>query len=118
MNVGDLCEQLQLEIRAGRRNLHREVRHGYAADLLSYAMVRARPGCVWVTLQGHINVVGVASLTEAAAVVITEGLEPDAAAVEKAEQEGIPIFTTELTTYSVVARMVELGIPGVDEVDG
>ena len=115
MNVDDLCRQLPLEIRAGRRSLNREVTHGYAADLLSYAMTRAKPGCVWVTLQGHVNVVGVASLTEAAAVIITEGLEPDAGTVDNAEEEGIPLLTTELTTYTVVALMSELGIQGVDE---
>ncbi len=117
MNLDDLHRHLQLEIRAARGGLNREVTCGYASDLLSYAMAKARTGCVWVTLQGHVNVVAVASLADAAGIIITEGLEPDADTIEKANEEGIPILTTELTTFTVVGRMFELGIPGVDDLD-
>jgi hypothetical protein len=117
MNLDELRRHLQLEIRAARGELNREVTCGYASDLLSYAMAKARTGCVWVTLQGHVNIVAVASLADATGVIITEGLEPDADTIEKANAEGIPILTTDLTTFAVAGRMFELGIPGVDDLD-
>lgn len=112
----ELCHELQLEVRAAPGKLGVEVTGGYASDLLSCVMAKAQTGNVWVTLQGHPNVVAVASLINLAGVIITEGMTPDAATIEKAEEEGIPILTTELTTFTVVGRLFELGVPGVDDI--
>ena len=34
--------------------------------------------------------------------------------VAKANAEGVPILTTDLTTFTVVGRLFQLGVPGVD----
>ncbi|HET90565.1 MAG TPA: serine kinase [Chloroflexi bacterium] len=117
MKLETLARQLGLTVHAGRDALDREVTSGYAADLLSCAMAKARAGSVWVTLQGHSNIVAVASLTEAAGIIITEGVQPDDATINKAQEEGVPILTTELTTFTVVGRLYELGVPGVESLD-
>ena len=117
MKLKELCRQLSLEVWAARGKLGREVTGGYAADLLSCAMAKAQAGNVWVTLQGHSNIVAVASLTDVAGVILTEGMKPDTATIEKANEEGIPILTTELTTFTVVSRLSELGVSGVDDVE-
>ncbi len=114
MTLEELSRKLSLEVRTATGKLGTEVTGGYAADLLSCAMAKAREGNVWVTLQSHPNVVAVASLLNLAGVIVTEGMIPDAAALEKAEEEGIPILTTELTTFTVVGRLFELGVPGVE----
>jgi hypothetical protein len=116
MRLDEICHQLQLEVRAAPGKLETEVTGGYASDLLSCVMAKAQAGHVWVTLQSHPNVVAVASLANLAGVIITEGMNPDAATIEKAEEEGIPILTTDLTTYTVVGRLFELGVPGVDDI--
>jgi predicted transcriptional regulator len=77
-------------------------------------MSKAQEGNVWVTLQSHPNIAAVASLLNLAGIIITEGVVPDAATVEKAEQEGIPILMTPLTTFTVVGRLFELGVRSVD----
>lgn len=116
MTLEELCRQLQLEVQAAPRKLDAEVTGGYASDLLSCVMAKSQAGNVWVTLQSHPNVVAVASLAGLAGIIITEGMNPDAATIEKAEEEGIPILTTELTTFTVVGRLFELGVPGVDDI--
>jgi len=83
---------------------------GYVSDLLSYVMARAKEGNLWVTVQSHPNIVAVASLVNLAGIIITEGGRPDAGTVEKAEQEGVPILTTQLTSYEVAGRLWELGV--------
>jgi hypothetical protein len=115
MTLEELCRQLQLEVRAAPGKLDAEVTGGYASDLLSCVMAKSQVGNVWVTLQSHPNVVAVASLAGLTGIIITEGMNPDAATIEKAEEEGIPILTTELTTFTVVGRLFELGVPGVDD---
>jgi len=116
MTLEEICRQLHLEVRAAPGKLGAEVTGGYASDLLSCVMAKAQAGFVWVTLQSHPNIVAVASLANLAGIIITEGMNPDPATIEKAEEQGIPILTTPLTTFTVVGRLFELGVPGVDDV--
>ena len=115
MTLEELCHHLPLEVRAAPARLGVEVTGGYASDLLSCVMAKAQQGQVWVTLQSHPNIVAVASLANLAGIIITEGMKPDAATIEKAEEQSVPILTTELTTFTVVGRLFELGIRGVDD---
>jgi hypothetical protein len=116
MTLEELCHHLQLEVQAGPARLGTEVTGGYASDLLSCVMAQAQEDQVWVTLQSHPNIVAVASLVNLAGIIITEGMKPDAATIEKAEEQGVPILTTELTTFTVVGRLFELGVRGVDDI--
>ena len=114
MKLEELCRQLSLEVRTAAEKLGAEVTGGYAADLLSCVMAKAQAGNVWVTLQSHPNIVAVASLLDLVGIIVTEGMIPDAVTMEKAEEEGIPLLTTELTTFTVAGRLFELGVPGVE----
>lgn len=114
MKLQEISRQLSLETLVSKEKLDRKVTGGYASDLLSCVMAKAQAGNVWVTIQGHPNIVAVASLLDLAGIIVTEGMSIDAATLEKAEKEGIPILTTSLTTYSVVGELFKLGIPGVD----
>jgi hypothetical protein len=115
MKLRELCRPLSLKVRTAAEKLDTEVTGGYAADLLSCVMAKAQAGNVWVTLQGHPNIVAVASLLNLAGVIITEGVAPDPATLEKAAEQGIPILTTPLTTFTVVGKLSALGVRGVDE---
>ncbi len=110
MNLRQILAQLPLDVKAVASGLDAQVTGGYAADLLSCAMAGARRGNIWVTLQGHLNVVAIASLNELAAIVVTEDkpVAPDTLA--KADAEGIPVLSTSLTTFEVVGRLWELGV--------
>jgi predicted transcriptional regulator len=112
VKLQQISQQLSLEVRAAADKLDREVTGGYASDLLSCVMAKAQAGNVWVTLQGHPNIVAVASLLELAGVIVAEGMNVDTATLKKAEEEGVPILTTPLTTYTVVSKLSKLGIPG------
>jgi predicted transcriptional regulator len=116
MTLEEIRRQLSLEVRTAGE-LDTEVTGGYAADLLSCVIAKAQAGNVLVTLQSHSNIVAVASLLDLAGIIITEGMTPDAATIEKAEEKDIPILTTQLTTYTVVGRLFELGVPGVDDIN-
>ena len=114
MRLQEISRRLSLETLVSTGKLDQEVTGGYASDLLSCVMAKAQAGNVWVTIQGHPNIVAVASLLDLAGIIVTEGMSIDAATLEKAAKEGIPILTTSLTTYSVVGELCKLGISGVD----
>ena len=110
MTLRQVVAALGLEVITGQGALEREVTGGYASDLLSCVMARARAGNIWVTLQAHANVVAVASLLGLAAVIIGEGVRPDPATCQKAEAEAVVLLATPRTTYATVERLAALGI--------
>jgi len=106
--VGDLG----LKVLAGGSHLAQPVKGGYASDLLSCVMAEAKTGYIWVTMQGHPNVVAVASLLDLAAVVVSESSPVESVTVQRAEEKGIPLLTTEHDTFTTVAKLARLGIQG------
>ena len=110
MKVEELAQKLSLEVRTAAGKLNTEVTGGYASDLLSWVMAKAQAGNVWITIQAHPNIVAVASLIGLSGIIIAEGVAPEPATCEKAEQEGIPILTTPLAVYVLAGKMFELGV--------
>lgn len=73
----------------------------YAGDLLSRAMSHVEAGNLWLTIMNNVNVIAVASLTEASAVVLAEGvtLMPEAEAAAK--EQNICILSSSLSVYEL-----------------
>lgn len=110
MRVKELIEPLNLKAIAGEQGLDREVKGGYCGDLLSDVMANAPVGCIWLTVQGHLNIVAVAVLREMAAVVITGGREPDEETVQKAGQEHLPVLKWPRSAFELAGRLYALGV--------
>ena len=99
-----------MELFAGSSGLDRLVQGGYCGDLLSDVMANGPQGGVWLTVQGHQNIVAVAVLRELAAIVLVNGPKPDLQTIEKGEQEGIPIFLTNQGAYETAGRLYMAGL--------
>ncbi|MBT8369795.1 MAG: hypothetical protein KJO34_02460, partial [Deltaproteobacteria bacterium] len=110
MTVKDLAERFGLQVVAGEKGLDRQVEDGYSGDLLSEIMANAPEGCVWLTIQGHQNIVAVAVLREMAAIIITGGQSPDDETLQKADQENIPILLWSDSAYQLAGRLYALGV--------
>ncbi len=113
MTVSDIAQQAGLEVKAGDSGLETEVTGGYAGDLLSAVMAGAKEGNLWVTWHVHPNIVCRALLAKITAIVIVSGRQGEEETILKAEEEGVPILATELTTFEIVGRLYGLGIRGV-----
>lgn len=111
MTVGDLVEALELRVLAGT-DLRHKVTGGYASDLLSCVMAKAKEGNVWVTLQAHQNVIAVASLLSLAAIIITEGIEPDHDTLSRAQEQGVIVLSSPHTTFVVAGQLYQAGNRG------
>lgn len=112
MTVADLAARLDGQVVTATTAAQREVRGGYASDLLSDVIANAREGDAWVTLQRHVNVVAVAQLKGLAAIVLVNGRQPDADTVARAIEERIPIVGTPLTAFDAAGAMYAAGIRG------
>ncbi|HHV61259.1 MAG TPA: serine kinase [Firmicutes bacterium] len=118
MKLRDVAGRLGLKAVAGDGGgtgddaLDREVSGGYVSDLLSDVMAHACEGAIWVTTQAHQNIVAVAVLTGLAGVIIAGGVKPGDETLKKAQEEGIPLFVSDLPSFEVVGRLYTLGLRG------
>ena len=110
MNVKELSDKLGLEIVAGKQGMERKITDGYAGDLLSDVMGNAPDRCIWLTVQGHQNVVAIAVLKEMAAIVLVGGHKPDKDTIEKANQENIPLLLYPKSAFALAGQIYNVGI--------
>ncbi|MEW8958840.1 MAG: DRTGG domain-containing protein [Moorella sp. (in: firmicutes)] len=108
MRLREIVERLHLQVLSGEKALDREVTGGYCSDLISDFMANGTPGCLWLTLQTHMNVVAVALLTGAAGVVFTGGRGIPPEVCRKAEAEGLPLLQTPHSTFEMAGRLYQL----------
>ncbi len=108
MKLGRIVKELELEVKSKVSDPDREVTGGYASDLLSDVIANAEKDNIWITLQIHENIVGVAVLKELAGIIIVNGRKPEEETLRKAEEEKIPIMVTELPAFEIVGRLYRL----------
>ncbi|WP_245684816.1 DRTGG domain-containing protein [Orenia metallireducens] len=109
MKIKELVDRLNLEV-VVEGNLEVEVTGGYASDLLSNVMARSSAGDLWLTIQGHQNIVAIAQLIELSGILVTENFSIDDDTVKKAKELGINILRSKLDTYELAGRLYQLGI--------
>ena len=95
MTVQELIDSGIFGVVNAGEGLEREITKPFCCDLLSIAMGRAPEGCAWVTVMGNMNTLAVASLADAACVIMAEGAALDEAARKKAADQEITVLETE-----------------------
>ncbi len=98
MKVSELTKALGLEV-VTKGDDSRNVTGCYIGDLLSWVMGKASEGDAWITIMSNINIVAVATLTEAACIILCEGVNVDEDVIQKAEAEGVAILKSPKTAY-------------------
>ena len=110
MTIQELAALIDGAVQTKTVDTSREVTCGYCCDLLSWVMAKGKEGMAWATVQAHMNVVAVAVLADMSCVIAAEGVQFGADVIEKAEEEGVALITTDLSAYHVAGRMHEKGI--------
>ena len=103
--IKDLQNYLQLVNHNPDADLERELTGCYIGDLLSWVMAHAFAGCVWITIMSNINVAAVASLTDAACVIMAEGVMPDQDLLDRVKRDDIVLFTSPLSMYEIAIKV-------------
>ncbi len=80
----------------------------YCCDLLSIAMSKSPAGAAWITVMGNINTLAVASLTEAAVVILAEGIVLNEVLITKAKEQGIIVLATNQPIYETARQIDEI----------
>ncbi len=104
MTVKSLSEKLNLKV-LNLADGERQVTGGYAGDLLSWVMGRAKEDCAWVTIMTNINVIAVASLADVSCVILSEGTLPDEQMLAAAKQKEINLLQSEKDTFTLCGEI-------------
>lgn len=107
MTVQELTQVMDLKLFV-LPQADREVTGGYVGDLLSWVMGRAQEGDAWITIMSNQNVAAVALMTEVACVVLAEGVEPDEALKQRAEQQKINLLGTKMSAFDAASALKQL----------
>ena len=107
MTVHQLKESLELTVLV-EQEIDKEITGCYIGDLLSWAMSRIKTGDVWLTVMGNVNAIAVAVLSDAACIILTDAAALDEEAKEKAQQQGITVFSSNSNSYQVAVQLSRL----------
>lgn len=110
MLVKDLEEKMGLKLLAGAAGVDKELTGAYICDLLSWVMAHGKKGDAWITVQTHKNIVAVAALLELCCIIVPEGIEVEEDTLSKADEEGIAIFQSDVSSYSIAKELCRMGI--------
>lgn len=108
MTVREMMENMGLKLLGGEEGLEEEIEGGYIGDLLSFVMAHAKAKEAWITVQGHMNSIAVGVMTGIGAIILAEGVEPNAETIEKANEEKIPLFTSEESSFKLACKLAAL----------
>ena len=106
MTITELSQELHLKKLSGEDD--REVMSCYISDLLSRVLGGCQPGDIWITVQSSLNMVAVAMMTDASCVILPEGLTAPDNVIEKANEEGLTIFSSSESAYSLAVKLANL----------
>ena len=115
MKLNDVVTKLKLQQVTSFAKLDMVVQGGYVSDLLSNVMGQAKPGMIWVTMQGHHNIAAVGSLIGLAAIIVAGDAKVEQDAIEKGNDNDLPIFVTALSSYDIVGALNKLGVTNEQE---
>ncbi len=108
MTVHELIQKTNWKLLVGHAD--EPVTSAYVCDLLSWVMPHAQSGTAWVTVQTHINVIAVASLTGCACVIIPESIAVSEETLISAREKGVTIIGAPCSSYGVALTLYKLGV--------
>jgi len=106
MTIFEMNNELDMTKLSGESD--REVSSCYISDLLSRVLGGCQSGDVWITVQSSLNMVAVAMMTDASCVILPEGLTAADNVIEKANDEGLVIFSSNLSAFELAVKISKL----------
>jgi len=111
MELSEIMKKLKLE------NINKEpiidgltLEHGYTCDLLSQVLGKAKSSSIWITIQSHLNIIGVAVMVGISAIIVCEGHDVPEEVITKADEEGIVLFKSPENAYRLSGKLYKCGI--------
>lgn len=105
LTIKQLLDEFPCRLLCGEDLDNRSVTGGYACDMLSWVISRAKGHAVWFTVLNSINVLAVATLSECACVMLTESVDMEEIILARAREKSLVVLATALPTYEAAVAL-------------
>ena len=112
VKLSAVIDALELKVMSPPKDLDIMIETACVSDLLSHVMATCPGNSLWITAQGHSNVIGVASLLDMQAVLLAGGSLPDENVVSKATEAGVALLWSKHNAFDICGKLYNLGIRG------
>ncbi|MDX9865700.1 MAG: DRTGG domain-containing protein [Anaerolineaceae bacterium] len=116
MNIQELIAAIDGRLITKEADLTKEIKGAFAADLMSDVLASVEPEAVLLTGLCNPQVVRTAHMADVVAIVFVRGKNPDESTITLAEEEGIPLITSQLGMYALCGRLNCLNLPSLEEI--
>lgn len=111
MKLSEIIADLNLELLNKKQMIgDTTIDSGYVSDLMSQVLGSAKSNSIWMTVQSHLNIVGVAVMAGVSAIIICEGLDVAENVIIKADEENIPLLKSKENSFHLAGKLYEAGL--------
>jgi predicted transcriptional regulator len=110
MTLRDIRNILDAKVLSGEHLLDREVRTGFACDLISEMLAFANSGTLLITSLTNPHVIHTAEVMDAVGVVFVGGKKPNTSMVEAMNDSRIPLLATDHLIFKCCGLLFEHGV--------
>jgi predicted transcriptional regulator len=117
MHLQDVLDTTKARAISLDPDLSREVRSGFASDLMSDVLCYDVTQGLLITGLTNPQIIRTAEMADVAAILVVRGKVPPAETVKLADQVGIPILGTDLIMFEACGRLLAAGLPACKRYD-
>ena len=115
MTVRDLKDILAAEVLSGEEFLDNPIESACGADLMSDVLAFVKAKTVLITGLINLHVVRTSEMLDISCIVFSRGKKPGPDILEEAQEAGIAVLSTKMTTYTCCGELYMRGLPGTKE---
>ena len=112
MTIGDVKEILEARIMVGGERMGEQVETACGSDLMSDVLAFVKDKTVLITGLINPHVVRTSEMLDITCIVFSRGKLPSVEILEEADECGITVTCTEMTTYTACGELYVHGLPG------
>ena len=112
MTIGEVKSILEAKVLVGEERMEEPVVTACGADLMSDVLAFVKDRTVLITGLINPHVVRTSEMLDITCIVFSRGKLPSQEILEEAEESGITVMSTEMTTYTACGELYVHGLPG------
>ncbi len=112
MTIGDVKEILEARVMIGGERMNEQVDTACGSDLMSDVLAFVKDKTVLITGLINPHVVRTSEMLDITCIVFSRGKLPSVEILEEADECGITVMCTEMTTYTACGELYIHGLPG------
>ena len=118
MTIREVAEILDAKVLIGEDRMEEPVDTACGSDLMSDVLAFVKDKTVLITGLINPHVVRTSEMLDITCIVFARGKQPSEEILEMAEEIGITVLATEMTTYTACGELYIHGLPGTKKRSG